>query len=67
MEQAVKDAGDAKTPLVFHKKNGTDWLVTLTQEDFFEMLIAVHDLKQHDQHRTLHSNPAPASDIAPQS
>lgn len=55
MEQAVRDAGH-KTPLVFHKKSRTDWHVTIRAEDFFELITALHDKKQHDHHCNCHTD-----------
>ena len=37
MDQARRDAGDS-TPILAHKRNHTDWLVTMRAEDWFEML-----------------------------
>jgi Holliday junction resolvase len=37
MEQAVADAG-RKVPVVAHKKNRTDWLVTMRATDWFKIL-----------------------------
>lgn len=37
-EQATKDAGDKKMPVIAHKKNNSNWLVTLRSEDFFELI-----------------------------
>jgi Holliday junction resolvase len=34
MAQAIRDAGAALTPTVWHKRNGKDWLVILRAEDF---------------------------------
>lgn len=39
MAQAVADAGE-KTPVVAHKRNRGDWLVTLGASDWFKMLAA---------------------------
>ncbi len=38
MEQAQRDAGDAKMPVVAHKRNGKEWLCILRAEDFFTLL-----------------------------
>ena len=35
MAQSVRDAKDGEIPIVCHKKNYTDWLVTMRIEDFF--------------------------------
>lgn len=37
MEQAKRDAG-AKVPIVAHKQNGQEWLITLRAEAFFNLL-----------------------------
>ena len=36
--QAVRDAGEGKTPIVAHKKNNANFLVTLSAEDFLEIV-----------------------------
>jgi len=37
-EQAEKDAGDKKMPVIAHRKNNSKWLVTLKSEDFFKLI-----------------------------
>lgn len=37
MAQAVRDAGD-KIPVVAHKRNRSEWLVTMRASDWFKML-----------------------------
>jgi len=37
LDQAIRDAGPGKKPVVFHRKNRTPWLVTLKAEDFFDL------------------------------
>jgi hypothetical protein len=37
MEQAVRDA-KGRTPLLAHRKNGTDWLMTMRIEDWLELV-----------------------------
>ena len=37
MEQAVNDAGE-KVPLVAHKRNRGEWLITMRASDWFKML-----------------------------
>lgn len=37
MDQAVRDA-KTKTPIVAHKRNNREWLVTMRAEDFFKFL-----------------------------
>jgi len=36
--QARNDAGEGQIPTVMHKKNRTEWLVTLPLDDFLELL-----------------------------
>ena len=40
LAQAVSDAGE-KIPVVAHKRNRGDWLVTMRAHDWFEMLEGV--------------------------
>lgn len=37
MEQAMNDAKEDEIPAVFHRKNGTKWLVTLNLNDFIDI------------------------------
>lgn len=37
MEQAERDARPGEMPVVFHRKNGRKWKVTLRIEDFMEL------------------------------
>ena len=40
MEQAVRDSkaeGKGNMPIVAHKKNGKEWLVTMKADDFFQL------------------------------
>ena len=37
MAQSVRDAKDGEIPIVCHKKNYTDWLVTMKIEDWFKL------------------------------
>lgn len=34
MAQSVRDAREGETPVVFHRRNRTPWLVTMTLDDF---------------------------------
>lgn len=34
MEQASRDAREGETPVVFHRKNGKLWLVTMLADDY---------------------------------
>lgn len=36
MEQAIRDAAPGWVPVVFHRKNRSDWLVTMRLSDFLE-------------------------------
>ncbi len=38
MEQAQRDKGEGKSPVVAHKRNRGPWLVTLLAEDFFNLI-----------------------------
>jgi len=38
MEKAIEDAGPGKAPIVAHKRNGEDFLVTMRASDWFLML-----------------------------
>lgn len=40
MEQAESDAREKEKPAVFHRKDRTDWLVTMKLEDFMELYEA---------------------------
>lgn len=37
IEQAIKDADKDKLPIVAHRKNYKDWLVTMRAQDWFEI------------------------------
>lgn len=41
LAQSKKDAGLDKVPLVFHRRNGVEWHVTMNQDDFFDLLDKV--------------------------
>lgn len=47
MEQAKRDARPGEHPVVFHKKNNADILVTMTFDDFMEIY------KEYESSRTL--------------
>lgn len=38
MDQAIRDAGAAKLPVVAHRKNGKEWLAVLRMEDLLNIL-----------------------------
>jgi len=50
MEQAIRDAGDSKLPVVAHKRNGKDWLCIMRAEDLFTLL------RETNQPLTSHTN-----------
>lgn len=52
MDQAVRDAG-GKAPVVFHKKNGTEWLVTMKPKEFFWLVKAFEKLKEKTKDATV--------------
>lgn len=37
MSQSARDAKDDETPVVFHRRNNKDWLVTLRMDDFMKI------------------------------
>jgi hypothetical protein len=37
MNQAIRDAA-SKTPVVAHKRNGEEWLITMRAEDWFRII-----------------------------
>lgn len=37
MNQSKRDARAGETPVVMHRRNRTEWLVTMTLKDFIEM------------------------------
>ncbi len=37
LQQAIHDASDQEIPAVFHRKNRTDWKVTIRLEDFMKL------------------------------
>lgn len=39
MEQSINDAREDEVPLVMHRKNRAEWLVTMKLTDFIERLI----------------------------
>ena len=38
MIQARRDAGTAKTPIVAHKRNHCNWLITMDSDTFFSLI-----------------------------
>lgn len=38
MEQAIRDAGSEKTPVVAHRRNNKEWLVVLRADDFLKLV-----------------------------
>lgn len=48
--QAVRDAKGEALPIVAHRKNNCDWLITMRAEDWFEIYREHHsDLKLKDR------------------
>lgn len=39
LEQAIKDAGDKKVPVVVHRKNRQEWVAILRLEDFLNLQL----------------------------
>ncbi len=37
LEQSMRDAKDEQIPIVAHRKNRTDWKITLSAKDFFKI------------------------------
>lgn len=37
MKQSIRDAKDDEIPIVFHRKNRQDWLVTMRLDDWMKM------------------------------
>jgi hypothetical protein len=50
MEQAIRDAGDSKMPVVAHKRNGKDWLCIMRAEDLFALLRETNQPLLNTQH-----------------
>lgn len=72
MQQAKRDAGDSKMPVVAHKRNGEDWLCVIRSEDFFKLiretnqpLISTHNNNSESKPRDSKSSSAPADATAP--
>lgn len=38
--QSIRDAREGETPVVMHRKNRSDWLVTLRLPDFMELIVS---------------------------
>lgn len=54
MAQSRRDAS-GKVPTVWHRKSNETWLVTLSAEDFMELVIMAHDLKQKKNGSSKHT------------
>ena len=52
MNQAVRDANDGEIPVVMHRKNRTEWLVTQRLDDWLE------ERRELDELRRIHSGGA---------
>ena len=37
MKQSIRDARPGEVPIVAHRKNRTDWLVTMTYDDWIAL------------------------------
>ena len=56
IDQATRDAGVNKLPIVAHKRNGKDWLVMMPANAFFQLLRETNQPlihKQNDTQRTI--------------
>lgn len=54
IDQATRDAGSAKLPIVAHKRNGKDWLVMMPADAFFKLLRETNQpLIHNDTQRTI--------------
>lgn len=38
MQQSIRDAREGETPIVVHRRNKQKWLVTISLDDFLELL-----------------------------
>lgn len=45
VSQAVRDCGSGKTPVVAHRRNRGEWLVTLRAEDFLSLIAGTDPTK----------------------
>lgn len=43
LAQSKRDARDGEMPVVMHKKNNTEWVVTMPLEDWIDLFRAYHD------------------------
>jgi len=71
MQQAKRDAGDSKMPVVAHKRNGEDWLCVISANDFFQLiretnqpLISTHNNNSESKQRDGKGSPAHDKDEA---
>jgi Holliday junction resolvase len=49
MSQAIRDAKHEKIPVVAHRKNGEDWLVTMRAADWLEMVKQTPHVKPRSE------------------
>jgi hypothetical protein len=56
MAQAVADAGE-KTPVVAHKRNRGDWLVTMRADDWFKMMAKAQPAPNANHPANAHTLP----------
>lgn len=47
MKQAADDARARETPIVAHRKNNTEWLVTMRLSDWLELYGGYYDKRNH--------------------
>ena len=47
MKQAADDARERETPIVAHRKNNTEWLVTMRLSDWLELYGGYYDKRNH--------------------
>lgn len=45
IKQAVSDAREGEKPIVAHRKNGEEWLITMRAEDWFDIFREYHSSK----------------------
>lgn len=48
MAQAIRDSKGQRTPVVAHRKNNADWLITLRADDFFSFISFVRNGDERD-------------------
>ena len=49
MNQAIRDSqGTGEIPIVAHRKNHTDWLITMTADDWFKTWYGIEEEKKDE-------------------